>query len=111
MVECAASQTPNQVATDDERRLGAVLELAFDGRLELDSKGLITAWNSRAEKLFGWLRSDLIGQHVELIASPRQREAFVSSLADVIACGVKFVPGEPLPMRALHYDSRTFSTE
>src|SRR5713226_3112211 len=111
MVECAASQTPNRVATDDEKRLDAVLELAFDGRLEMDSKGLITAWNSRAEKLFGWLRSDVIGQHVELIVSPRHREAFLSSVADVIADGDRFVPEGPLPMRALHCDGRRFSTE
>src|SRR5258708_12384747 len=111
MVECAASQTPNQVATDDEKRLDAVLELAFDGLLELDSKGLITAWNSRAEKLFGWLRSDVIGQHVELIVSPRHREAFLSSIADVSADGDRFVPEGPLPMRALHCDGSRFSTE
>src|SRR5258708_2129903 len=111
MVECAASQTPNQVATGDEKRLDAVLELAFDGLLELDSKGLITAWNSRAEKLFGWLRSDVIGQHVELIVSPRHREAFLSSIADVSADGDRFVPEGPLPMRALHCDGRRFSTE
>src|SRR5258708_5447207 len=111
MVECAASQTPNQVATGDEKRLDAVLELAFDGLLELDSKGLITAWNSVAEKWVGCMRSDVIGQHVELIVSRRHREGFLSRVADVIADGDRFVPEGPLPMRALHCDGRRFSTE
>src|SRR6266567_7084970 len=101
-VECTDGQTPNRAAANDEKRLNAVLEMAFDGLIEMDSKGLITAWNSHAEKLFGWSGSEVIGQHVQMIASPRQREAFLSSVEDVIACGVKFVPEEPLPMRALH---------
>src|SRR5258706_5377142 len=111
IVECTGGQTPNRAAANDEKPLNAILEMAFDGLIELDSKGLITAWNSRAEKLFGWSGSDLIGQHVQTIVSPRQREAFLSSVERVIACGVKFVLEEPLPMRALHRDGRRFSTE
>jgi two-component system sensor histidine kinase/response regulator len=110
IVECVDSQTPNQTITDDQR-LDAVLEMAFDALIELDSKGLITAWTSRAEKLFGWSPADVLGQHLELIVSPREREAFLSSIAGIIACGGKFVPEEPLPMRALHRDGRRFPTE
>src|SRR5712671_6935511 len=105
LVECAV----NQAAIDDQQT--AILEIAFDGVIELDSKGLITAWNSRAEKLFGWLRGEAIGQHIELIVPPRHRESFLSSVAEIVAWGGKFEPGAPLPMRALHRDGRRFSTE
>src|SRR5258708_5780344 len=111
MIERAASQTPNRAALDDQQRLAAILEKAFDGLLELDSKGVITAWNSGAGKLFGWSHEEAIGQHVESIVSPRHREAFLSSLAGVVAHGAEFVPDAPLPMRALHRDGRRFSTE
>jgi PAS domain S-box-containing protein len=84
--------------------------MAFDGLLELDSKGLITAWNSCAERLFGWSRGDVIGQDVKLIVSLRHREAFLSSLSGVVACGSTLVLEGPLPMRALHRDGRRFST-
>jgi two-component system sensor histidine kinase/response regulator len=111
IVECTGGQTPNRADDNEEKRLDVVLEMAFDGLIELDSKGLITAWNSRAEKLFGWSGGDVIGQHVQMIVSPRQREAFLSSVERVIACGVKFKPEEPLPLRAIHRDGRRFSTE
>ncbi|MGA2746889.1 MAG: response regulator [Candidatus Sulfotelmatobacter sp.] len=81
----------------------AILEMAFDGCLEVDSKFLITGWNPGAEGMFGWARGEVVGKQVELIVSPRHREAFLSSLAAA--------PKEPLPTRALHRDGRTFSTE
>ena len=48
----------------------AILEMAFDGCLEVDSKFLITGWNPGAEGLFGWARAEVVGKHVELIVSP-----------------------------------------
>jgi PAS domain S-box-containing protein len=111
IVEPAAIQAPHPVPTDDERRLSAILEIAFDGLLELNSKGLITAWNPGAEAMFGWAPGEVAGKHAELIVSPRHREAFLSRLTGTVENGAQFAFNEPLPMRALHRDGRTFSTD
>src|SRR5437016_7960031 len=90
------------IAGADEQRLMATLEMAFDALVDVDSRGFITDWNSRAERLFGWPRLDAVGQHVDLIVPPRHREVFSSSLATA---------EDPLTMRALHRDGRRFSAE
>ncbi len=99
----------NPPATDDEQKLAAIHDLAFDAVFELNSGGRITAWRPSAEKLFGWPESDAIGQHVESIVSPKHREVFLSSLFQTITLGL--APDKPLPMRAVHRDGRRFSTE
>jgi two-component system sensor histidine kinase/response regulator len=88
-----------------------ILEMACDASFELDSTAIITGWNSRAEKLFGWSSQEAIGQHIQMIVSPRHRESVLSSLGGAIALGDKLLPHEPLKMRALHHDGYRFSTE
>ncbi|MGA3188037.1 MAG: response regulator [Bryobacteraceae bacterium] len=95
--------------TDDERKLAAIHDLAFDAVFELNSEGRITGWSPSAERLFGWTPSDAIGQHVESIVSPKHRVAFLSSLFQTITSGL--APEKPLPMRSVHRDGRRFSTE
>jgi PAS domain S-box-containing protein len=96
---------------DDRQRSIAILEMAFDASFELNSNAIITAWNARAEKLFGWFRQETIGQHVQTIVSPRHREALLSNLEEVIALRTNFTPREPLAIRVLHRDGHRFSAE
>ena len=51
------TQPPIQSELSDEQRAAAILEIVCDASFELDSTAIITGWNSRAEKLFGWSRS------------------------------------------------------
>ena len=39
-----------------------------------DMKGFITSWNQASEKLYGYRESEVIGQHIALIYSPKQQE-------------------------------------
>ena len=114
--EAAGSQSPNVAAAGDLQRLAATLQRAFDGWIELDPNGLITAWNSGAERLFGWSSAETMGRPVELIVSPKHREIVSSSLARIAAGAAETIPGEPPPeepifMRAVHRDGRRFSAE
>ena len=112
MLESADTpQPPRQFEPNEEQRAIALLGMACDASFELDSAAIITAWNSRAEKLFGWSSHEAIGQHVQMIVSPRHREAVSSSLGEAIALGDKLLPQEPLVMRALHHDGYRFSAE
>jgi len=106
----AASRPPGS-KSDDGERAAAILEKAFDAGLEVDSKAVITKWNSGAEKLFGWSCAEVLGQPIATIVSPRHREAFLPALERGIALGLKLPAQEPLTMRALHRDGHRFSTE
>ncbi len=107
----ATNQPPKELELNDEQRATALLGMACDASFELDSAAIITGWNSRAEKLFGWSSREAIGQHVQMIVSPRHREAVSSSLGGAIALRDKLLPQEPLVMRALRRDGYRFSTE
>lgn len=53
----------------------AILGIARNAFVSIDPAGLVLEWNSRAEELFGYSRSDALGSELaELIIPPRYRE-------------------------------------
>ena len=61
---------------DSEARLRAIIDTAFDALIGMNAKGMITEWNPRAERIFGWHRWEAIGQNLaNLIIPLRYREA------------------------------------
>jgi PAS domain S-box-containing protein len=60
-----------------EERFRALLELAPDGIIVVDSSGTIVIVNSQTERLFGYARQELIGQPIEMLVPRRYRQAHV----------------------------------
>ena len=56
-----------------QEQIRNLLETAPDAMVIIDQKGLITLVNKQAERLFGYLREELIGQAVELLVPERLR--------------------------------------
>ena len=57
-----------------EQRIGAIVEAAQDAFVGVDMRGLVTDWNSAAERMFGWKRSEVLGWPMpELIVPERFR--------------------------------------
>jgi PAS domain S-box-containing protein len=68
-----------------------------------DAEGIVTTWNSRAETLYGWARSEACGEHViDLMFPPDSRRAAESILATLQG-------GEPWqgPLRLRRKDAST----
>ena len=58
---------------ETEQFFRSVLELAPDGLMVVDEKGVIRLANAQCEKLFGHPRDELIGQFVEMLVPPDVR--------------------------------------
>lgn len=50
-----------------ERRFRQIIESSADAILTLDSNHIIRSWNKGAEQIFGWKKSEMIGQSIEQI--------------------------------------------
>src|SRR5215467_997745 len=64
----ADSQTPSS-----EQYARMLFELSPDAILVCDSHGLVTEANARVEALFGYSRSELVGQSTEILIPDRFR--------------------------------------
>src|ERR1700709_311966 len=54
-----------------EQRLQLLIEAVTDyGIFMLDREGLIMSWNSGAQKLKGWRRDEILGQHFSIFYPP-----------------------------------------
>lgn len=52
-----------------------VLESAADFAIfTTDLSGVITSWNSAAERVMGWIEAEAVGQHASIIFTPEDRE-------------------------------------
>ena len=95
-----------------EERNQLIVETALDGVVTINNKGMITGWNSQAEKLFGWPRAEALGLELaELIIPERLREQHRHGLSRYVESGVARVVNKRIEMSALHRDGTEFPVE
>jgi PAS domain S-box-containing protein len=64
-----------QELVETEERTRLVLDTAYDAYIAIDAEDVITVWNQQAEAIFGWPRSEALGQRLsEMIIPERYRE-------------------------------------
>src|ERR1700726_4375260 len=59
---------------EDLRRLAAIVEYSDDAIIGVGLDSLITDWNSGAERMLGYLRSEIIGMPITTIFPPSHRD-------------------------------------
>ena len=90
------------MATSDLQLCRAVIEQAPDALIFADRDGTIKLWNARAESIFGYAASEVIGKSLDLIIPEDLRAAHWRGFNQAIRLGHAKSAGQPLPTRATH---------
>ncbi|CAG0984679.1 two-component system, NarL family, sensor histidine kinase EvgS [Phycisphaerales bacterium] len=96
----------------NERRIRTVIDTALDAVVAMDSRGLITDWNTEAERTFGWTRAEAVGQPLhELIVPTGLREAHAKGLARYLETGEAELLGRRVETPAVRKGGTSMTVE
>src|SRR6516162_8433322 len=62
--------TAKKLAEQDRFRHAAIIESSQDAIISKNVEGIITSWNSGAERMFGYTEADVIGQPITILIPP-----------------------------------------
>jgi PAS domain S-box-containing protein len=97
---------------ESEEHTRGIISAATDAFITIDAGGIISDWNPKAEELFGWPRTEAIGQPLHAtIIPPRYREPHLRGLKHLLATGEGPVLGNRVELSALHRDGHEFPVE
>jgi PAS domain S-box-containing protein len=86
-----------------DRALSEVLVLAApDAMIFADRDGVIRVWNNRAEVIFGYASTEVIGGSLDVIIPERLRDAHWRGFHKAITTGIAKYVGRTLTTRAVH---------
>lgn len=95
-----------------EARKAAMLATALDCVIGMDHRGNITEFNSAAEAVFGYQRTEVLGKEMaEILIPPHLREAHRKGLAHYLWTGEAPVLGKRIEMSAMRADGKEFPIE
>jgi PAS domain S-box-containing protein len=98
--------------SEGETRVRAIINSAMSAVIVIDANGIITDWNARAEKMFGWPRHEALGRELAELIIPQQfREAHRNGIKYFLNTGKGPVLDQLLEMSALRSDGSEFPAE
>ena len=108
-----AAQRSRAVLLDREAaREAAIFEVALDGIVSMDHRGVVTGFNPAAEAIFGYSHDEAVGRPLaELIIPPSLRDAHHRGLARYLAAGEGPMVGRRLEATATRKDGTEFPIE
>ena len=110
-IDVSVGGIADSATRQDEERFRRLLEAAPDAILEVDAGGRITLANAAAERMFGYARSELVGQNVEMLVPKAARASHARHREAYIASPRSRPMGVGLDLQAQKKDGATFPVE
>ena len=90
----------------------AFLRASLDAIISIDAHGLVLEFNPAAERMFGYLRGDVIGAEMaQLVIPPADRETHRRALRRLLAGGRERLFEQRIELEAQHADGSLFPVE
>jgi PAS domain S-box-containing protein len=106
------SRLAQETLRESEQLARGIIDTALDAFVQMDESGSILNWNSQAEKIFGWLRKDVLGKNLsELIIPEVHRAAHWAGLERYLRTGESTILGQRLEIEARRRDGREIKVE
>jgi PAS domain S-box-containing protein len=100
------------IRREAEEKTKLIVNNAFDAIITMDADGVVTTWNPMAEKLFGWLGHEIIGQKVvDTIIPLFHRKAHEEGLRRFLSTGEGRILNRTIETTALHRKGYEFTVE
>jgi PAS domain S-box-containing protein len=107
--DMATAEASLQSSADRHR---ALFDASLDAIVTMDALGRITEFNPAAERLFGYHRTEAVGQIMaELIIPPMDRDRHACGLARYLRTGEAAILGRRVEVSALRRDGTLFPVE
>lgn len=110
--DITARQQFQEALIESESRTRLIIESSLNAIVIMDSYGIITDWNHRAERMFGWEAHEAIGQRLDgLIIPERFRNAHRMGLKTFLQTGIGRMLNTQVEQPALRRDGTEFPVE
>ena len=108
----AARINEKKALVESEQLAQAIIELSLDAFVQLDEKGTILRWSSKAEAMLGWPREVAIGRNLrDLIIPEERRAANLERLNEFLREFENGAPGQRYEFPSLRRDGTEILTE
>lgn len=90
----------------------AIIETSHDAFVGMNADGYISHWNHKSELMFGWLRSEAVGERLaDLIVPASSRQAHATGLARYLTTGEAKVINRRIQLQAMRRSGEMFPVE
>jgi len=96
---------------ESEMRFRSAAQSANDAIISADSFGNITFWNKAAQKMFGYMEEEMLGQPLTLLMSERYRDAYQKGIEQLRSTGESRLVGKTVELSGLRKDGSEFPFE
>ncbi|ANW04955.1 PAS domain S-box protein [Bradyrhizobium icense] len=106
------SRLAQETLRESEQLARGIIDTALDAFVQMDDQGIVTDWNSQAEKIFGWSRAEAVGTRLsELIIPDVHRDVHRAGLERFLRTGEAAILGRRFEIEAMRRDGREIKVE
>ena len=104
-------QTQQQEVLESEKRIRSIVDTIIDAVITIDKRGIIESFNKAAEQIFGYSKSEVIGQNIKILMPEPYHSEHDQYLIDYFRTGHAKLIGKVRELSGQRKDGSVFPLE